>query len=158
MPPEKHISVPKEELRLALKNRLELSDRARFDDLVKLMEGVASFDFVDLKQRMRANFVPFASGAKGEVYLQRTNSDGPSESELDAKVRWGVGLGAWRGNSAPVMCMLVPLFDPFQHHQRAQPQQPPPPPHPPPPKKPPPRSSSSSATPLTSCAPATTTS
>ncbi|GBF88981.1 aminopeptidase [Raphidocelis subcapitata] len=69
MPPEKHISVPKEELRLALKNRLELSDRGHFDDLVKLMEGVASFDFVDLKHRMRSNFLPFGSGARNKAYL-----------------------------------------------------------------------------------------
>lgn len=36
---------------MAVKNRLELADRAHFDDLTKLMEGVANFDFYDLKQR-----------------------------------------------------------------------------------------------------------
>ncbi|KIY98788.1 hypothetical protein MNEG_9171 [Monoraphidium neglectum] len=86
MPPEKHISVPKNELRLALKNRLELTDREMFDDLVKLIEGVASFDFVDIKRRMRANFLPFACGARGEAYVQRAGKGVPSASDLDAKV------------------------------------------------------------------------
>lgn len=36
---------------MAVKNRLELSDRIMFDDLTKLMEGVANFDFFDLKAR-----------------------------------------------------------------------------------------------------------
>ena len=36
---------------MSIKNRLELEDRAQFDDLCKLMEGVANFDFYDLKQR-----------------------------------------------------------------------------------------------------------
>lgn len=36
---------------MSIKNRLELEDRAQFDDLCKLMEGVANFDFFDLKQR-----------------------------------------------------------------------------------------------------------
>jgi len=96
MPPEKHISVPNDELRRALKNRLELSERTKFDDLVKLMQGVASFDFVDLKSRMRANFGPFASGARGEVYLRRASTDDTlTAGELDAKVcfRFGVGSG-----------------------------------------------------------------
>lgn len=39
---------------MAVKNRLELADRAHFDDLTKLMEGVANFDFYDLKQRYGA--------------------------------------------------------------------------------------------------------
>lgn len=34
---------------MAIKNRLE--DRRSFDELTKLMEGVANFDFFDLKQR-----------------------------------------------------------------------------------------------------------
>ncbi|KAI8462870.1 MAG: hypothetical protein J3K34DRAFT_527436 [Monoraphidium minutum] len=89
MPPEKHISVPKNELRLALKNRLELSDRARFDDLVKLMEGVASFDFVDVKRRMRANFTPFACGARGEAAVARADTAPLGEAELDDKARGG---------------------------------------------------------------------
>jgi hypothetical protein len=38
-PPEKHISVESGELKAALKARLELADRARFDELAKLMEG-----------------------------------------------------------------------------------------------------------------------
>lgn len=66
MPPEKHISVPKEEVLLALRNRLG-GDGAKFDELVHLMEGVASFDFMDLKDRMRTNFLPFASGARNQV-------------------------------------------------------------------------------------------
>lgn len=49
--PEKHISVDAQELKLALKNRLDLEDRVVFDDLYKLMEGVADFDFIDLKAR-----------------------------------------------------------------------------------------------------------
>lgn len=93
MPPEKHISVPKDELRKSLKNRLDLAERAKFDDLVKLMEGVASFDFVDLKHRMRANFLPFASGARNQTYLQRANQTMPTTSELDAKVERGP---AWK--------------------------------------------------------------
>jgi hypothetical protein len=80
MPPEKHISVPKEELRLALKNRMELSDRAHFDDLVKLMEGIAAFDFVDLKHRMRSNFTPFAAAAAA------AERGAHSDAELDTKV------------------------------------------------------------------------
>jgi hypothetical protein len=36
---------------MSIKNRLELGDRVMFDDLTKLMEGVANFDFYDLKQR-----------------------------------------------------------------------------------------------------------
>jgi hypothetical protein len=36
---------------VAIKNRLELADRVMYDDLTKLMEGVANFDFYDLKQR-----------------------------------------------------------------------------------------------------------
>lgn len=51
LPAERHISVDPNELKTAIKNRLELSDRAQFDDLTKLMEGVANFDFYDLKQR-----------------------------------------------------------------------------------------------------------
>lgn len=50
-PPEKHISVDSHELKVAIKNRLELEDREGFDDLCKLMEGVANFDFYDLRQR-----------------------------------------------------------------------------------------------------------
>lgn len=91
MPPEKHISVPKNELRLALKNRLELSDRAMFDDLVKLMEGVASFDFVDVKRRMRENFLPFACAARGEAHAARAAERAPTKEELDAKVGHGAG-------------------------------------------------------------------
>lgn len=48
---ERHISVDPHELKMAVKNRLELADRTQFDDLTKLMEGVANFDFFDLKQR-----------------------------------------------------------------------------------------------------------
>jgi hypothetical protein len=48
---ERHISVDPHELKMAIKNRLELEDRHHFDDLCKLMEGVANFDFYDLKQR-----------------------------------------------------------------------------------------------------------
>jgi hypothetical protein len=50
-PAERHISVDPHELKMSIKNRLELADRAKFDDLTKLMEGVANFDFYDLKQR-----------------------------------------------------------------------------------------------------------
>ena len=96
MPPEHHISVPKAELLLALRRRLaaagnsaggaapggEISAAAdatttgggggagsggEFDDLAKLMEGVASFDFIDIKERMRTNFLPFASGARNQA-------------------------------------------------------------------------------------------
>lgn len=49
--PEQHISVEAAELKQAIKNRLELEDRAVFDELCKLMEGVANFDFIDLKER-----------------------------------------------------------------------------------------------------------
>jgi hypothetical protein len=49
--PEKHISIDAHELKMAIKNRLELEDRVLFDDLCKLMEGVSSFDFIDLKHR-----------------------------------------------------------------------------------------------------------
>jgi hypothetical protein len=67
MPPEKHISVPKGELLRALRARLPDGDRAGFDELAKLMEAVSSFDFLDLKERVRHNFLPFASGAKNQV-------------------------------------------------------------------------------------------
>jgi hypothetical protein len=101
MPPEKHISVPKEELRLALKNRMELSERAHYDDLVKLMEGIASFDFVDLKHRMRSNFMPFATGARGDAMLQRAERGVPTTGDLDAKVggpgALGGGVAGWPG-------------------------------------------------------------
>lgn len=49
MHPDKHISVPNPELLAALRNRLPEGDQQQYDDLVKLMEGVASFDFMDLK-------------------------------------------------------------------------------------------------------------
>jgi hypothetical protein len=49
MHPDKHVSLPSEELLAALRGRLAPDDRPKFDDLVKLMEGVASFDFMDLK-------------------------------------------------------------------------------------------------------------
>lgn len=45
------MSVDAHELKMAIKNRLELEDRVVFDDLCKLMEGVANFDFFDLKDR-----------------------------------------------------------------------------------------------------------
>lgn len=48
---EKHVSVDGHELEMAIKNRLELEDRVVFDDLCKLMEGVANFDFIDLRDR-----------------------------------------------------------------------------------------------------------
>jgi hypothetical protein len=48
---EKHVSVDAHELKMSIKNRLELEDRVVFDDLCKLMEGVANFDFFDLKDR-----------------------------------------------------------------------------------------------------------
>jgi hypothetical protein len=51
LPAEKHVSVDSHELKMAIKNRLELEDRVVFDDLCKLMEGVANFDFFDLKDR-----------------------------------------------------------------------------------------------------------
>lgn len=38
-PPEKHISVESSELKAALKARLDLGDRLKFDELSKLMEG-----------------------------------------------------------------------------------------------------------------------
>jgi hypothetical protein len=112
MPPEKHISVPKEELRLALKNRLELSDRSQFDDLVKLMECVASFDFVDLRQRMRSNFLPFGSGAHNQAYLAGLGRELTAE-ELDTKVRlcW-VG----RAGSAHGACMRSGACGPVPTH------------------------------------------
>jgi hypothetical protein len=83
--PERHISVDTNELRLALKNRLELDQREAFDDLCKLMEGVANFDFFDLKRRIRQSFLPFAAGAKNQVYLQRTSKSLPSTISLDDK-------------------------------------------------------------------------
>ena len=72
MPPEKHISVPKVQLLAALKGKAEAAPAAagggeQFDELVKLMEGVASFDFMDIRERMRHNFLPFASGARNQV-------------------------------------------------------------------------------------------
>ncbi len=66
-PPEKHISVETSELQAAIRNRLELADRAKFDELIKLMSGVANFDFAGLKERVRDNFLPFTSGAKHTV-------------------------------------------------------------------------------------------
>jgi hypothetical protein len=56
-PAERHISVDPYELKMSIKNRLELADREKFDDLTKLMEGVANFDFYDLKQRLVSAFV-----------------------------------------------------------------------------------------------------
>ncbi|GBG00002.1 hypothetical protein Rsub_12729 [Raphidocelis subcapitata] len=85
MPPEKHIAVPKEELLRALRARLPDGERPAFDELAKLMEGVASFDFLDLKERMRTNFLPFASGAKNQIYLQRTSKGLPTTTALDKK-------------------------------------------------------------------------
>ncbi len=97
MPPEKHISVVKQDLLAALKNRLAPADQGRFDDLVKLMEGVASFDFMDLKSRMRTNFLPFASGARNSTYIQRASKGMPTTTALDKKVRAGRRLVWWRG-------------------------------------------------------------
>ncbi|KAF6257530.1 hypothetical protein COO60DRAFT_1701817 [Scenedesmus sp. NREL 46B-D3] len=85
MPPEKHVSVDSHELKMAIKNRLELEDRVVFDDLCKLMEGVANFDFFDLKDRMRTNFLPFASGARNSIYLQRSSKSLPTTAVLDQK-------------------------------------------------------------------------
>jgi hypothetical protein len=82
MPPEKHIAAPKDDLLASLRGRLPEPDQAQFDDLVTLMEGVASFDFMDLKERMRTNFLPFASGAKNQV--RRGVGRGP------ASQRWRV--------------------------------------------------------------------
>lgn len=84
-PPEKHISVETAELKAAIKNRLALADRAVFDDLCKLMSGVAEFDFVDLASRIRTNFLPFASGAKHQIYLQRNSKNLPTTASLDKK-------------------------------------------------------------------------
>ena len=86
MPPERHISVPKDELRLALKNRVEVADRPKFDDLAKLLEGVAAFDFVDLKQRMRASFRPCGSGAVDLAALERVKGAPITDEDLDAMV------------------------------------------------------------------------
>jgi len=44
-PPEKHISVESGELKAALKARLDMGDRARFDEIGKLMEGESFFRF-----------------------------------------------------------------------------------------------------------------
>lgn len=85
MPPEKHVSVDAHELKMAIKNRLELEDRVVFDDLCKLMEGVANFDFFDLKDRMRTNFLPFASGARNSIYLQRSSKSLPTTPVLEKK-------------------------------------------------------------------------
>lgn len=52
---------------MSIKNRLELADREKFDDLTKLMEGVANFDFYDLKQRC-----VWGHGARGGAWLVRT--------------------------------------------------------------------------------------
>lgn len=82
-PPERHISVDPHELKMAIKNRLE--DRRSFDELTKLMEGVANFDFFDLKQRMRNNFLPFSSGANNTIYLQRSSKALPTSDVLDEK-------------------------------------------------------------------------
>lgn len=84
-PPEKHISVESAELKAALKARLDLADRAQFDQLAKLMEGIANFDFYDLKRRMKENFLPFATGARHSTYLQRQGRTLPTTPELDDK-------------------------------------------------------------------------
>lgn len=86
MPPEKHIPVPKPQLLAALARRLPEADAPHWAELALLMEAVASFDFHDLKQRMRSNFLPFASGAKGQVYLQRNAKGIPTTYKLDHKV------------------------------------------------------------------------
>eukprot|EP00882_Tetradesmus_deserticola_P018152 GHRQ01019478.1.p1 GENE.GHRQ01019478.1~~GHRQ01019478.1.p1 ORF type:complete len:266 (+),score=104.64 GHRQ01019478.1:211-1008(+) len=85
MPPEKHVSVESHELKLAIKNRLELEDRDVFEDLCKLMEGVANFDFFDLKDRMRNNFLPFACSARNSIFLQRSSKSLPTTAVLDQK-------------------------------------------------------------------------
>lgn len=85
MPPEKHISAPRDQVLMALRASLPESERARFDELAALMEGVAAFDFVDVKERMRTNFLPFASGARNQVYLQRGSKGLPTTAALDAK-------------------------------------------------------------------------
>jgi hypothetical protein len=36
---------------------------------------------------MRTNFLPFASGARNQVYLQRNSKGMPTTSVLDTKVR-----------------------------------------------------------------------
>eukprot|EP00879_Flechtneria_rotunda_P014418 GHRR01015066.1.p5 GENE.GHRR01015066.1~~GHRR01015066.1.p5 ORF type:complete len:119 (+),score=30.24 GHRR01015066.1:871-1227(+) len=70
-PPEKHISVTSSELKQAIKNRLELEDRGTFEELCKLMEGMANFDFVDLKFRCvtRTSMYVIQDGAN---YVQAT--------------------------------------------------------------------------------------
>jgi hypothetical protein len=83
--PQRHISVDASELKLALRGRLPVEERPDFDDLCKLVEGVASFDFWDLKRRMREEFLPFASGAKNQTYLQRSSRPLPSTVHLDTK-------------------------------------------------------------------------
>jgi hypothetical protein len=91
MPPEKHISVHKDDLLAALRARLPERERGQFDDLVTLMEGVASFDFMDLKERMRSNFLPFASGAKNQVGAQRGAP----------RTRWGPSGGRQEPGGGP---------------------------------------------------------
>jgi hypothetical protein len=66
-PAERHISVDPYELKVAIKNRLELCDRGMYDDLTKLMEGVANFDFYDLKQR----YVCLLRGGLGVLSVSR---------------------------------------------------------------------------------------
>jgi hypothetical protein len=83
--PQRHISVDASELKAALRSRLPMEERPDFDDLCKLVEGVASFDFWDLKRRMREEFLPFASGAKNQTYLQRSSRPLPSTVNLDSK-------------------------------------------------------------------------
>lgn len=85
MPPEKHISVPKDELRRALQARIELPDRGPFDELSKLIEGVAAFDFADVKRRMREGFLPFAAGGRSG----RGGGGFGEGAELDDKVKRG---------------------------------------------------------------------
>jgi hypothetical protein len=84
-PPEKHISVESAELKAALKARLDLGDRAQFDQLSQLMEGIANFDFYYLKKRMKENFLPFATGARHSTYLQRQGRTLPTTPDLDDK-------------------------------------------------------------------------
>mmetsp|Transcript_19840 Transcript_19840/g.59942 ORF Transcript_19840/g.59942 Transcript_19840/m.59942 type:complete len:665 (-) Transcript_19840:1314-3308(-) len=82
-PPEHFISVASQDLARALRSNVDEKDRTAFAAFVRLVEATSQFEFLDVRNRLKKDFQPFAAGAARQPIPLAKREEPPTDEFLD---------------------------------------------------------------------------
>ncbi|GAX75535.1 hypothetical protein CEUSTIGMA_g2978.t1 [Chlamydomonas eustigma] len=84
-PPERHIPVQFRDIYGIVKGSLSIGQRQLFEEICQLLESLFAQEFMNIRRRLKQNFLPFSAGAKGQRLQARLGRPVPNKLDLDQR-------------------------------------------------------------------------